>query len=348
MKVEFHLDKHQKPTSEKGIKVAYGTAKRGGYKARWYLILALIISPLLLLGYYFFRPYALTLAPAIITVEPIVITAPRSGIIQSIFTQEGDSVTRNQLLAVIEDPVLNKDIAFIKSELRSILTDQEKQSSHSFALYQTAIKQAEQNYDSVATIKQNYDKYLKQGDVSQVEYTAVLGAYHAAQNSLSASKINYQQAIIQEQQNRLAGNLAQVTRQLRQELATKEGLLQTLNVQPSLAGYIVEKSVVPGQSVKEGEPLYTIATEKTPIVIAYLNARHIDKVSLGREAKVLFPNGKKYAIKISKPTELASKLPPQLAKPFEGQKALLKVTFMFLEMPPSENWAEGMPAEVHF
>lgn len=30
MKVKFHLEKSQKPTTEHGMKVVYGTAKRGG------------------------------------------------------------------------------------------------------------------------------------------------------------------------------------------------------------------------------------------------------------------------------------------------------------------------------
>ena len=47
MKVNFHLDKKNKPQSESGMKVAYGQAKRGGYRLRWYLILAIVISPLL-------------------------------------------------------------------------------------------------------------------------------------------------------------------------------------------------------------------------------------------------------------------------------------------------------------
>lgn len=54
MKVNFHLDKKNKPQSESGMKVVYGQAKRGGYRLRWYLILAIVVSPLLFMAYYLF------------------------------------------------------------------------------------------------------------------------------------------------------------------------------------------------------------------------------------------------------------------------------------------------------
>ena len=55
MKVKFHLDKKNKPQSDDGVKVAYGQAKRGGYRFRWYLILSLVISPLLFVAYFFLK-----------------------------------------------------------------------------------------------------------------------------------------------------------------------------------------------------------------------------------------------------------------------------------------------------
>ncbi len=67
MKVNFHLDKKNKPQSESGMKVAYGQAKRGGYRLRWYLILAIVISPLLFMAYYLFKTQILVTAPGIVT-----------------------------------------------------------------------------------------------------------------------------------------------------------------------------------------------------------------------------------------------------------------------------------------
>ncbi len=78
MKVNFHLDKKNKPQSESGMKVVYGQAKRGGYRLRWYLILAIVVSPLLFMAYYLFRTQVLVTAPAIITSYPLTVTATRS------------------------------------------------------------------------------------------------------------------------------------------------------------------------------------------------------------------------------------------------------------------------------
>ncbi|MDA1378824.1 hypothetical protein PCI56_01760 [Plesiomonas shigelloides subsp. oncorhynchi] len=67
MKVNFHLDKQNNPQAENGVKVQYGAPKRGGYRMRWYMILAIVISPVVLMAYYLFRSQFLITAPAIVT-----------------------------------------------------------------------------------------------------------------------------------------------------------------------------------------------------------------------------------------------------------------------------------------
>lgn len=57
MKVKFHLEKDKQPTSDNGMKIIYGSAKRGGYRFRWYCILALVLSPILIMAYVFFQQY---------------------------------------------------------------------------------------------------------------------------------------------------------------------------------------------------------------------------------------------------------------------------------------------------
>ena len=37
------------PTVERGLKVEYAQAKRGGFRGRWYLLLVLVIAPVLVM-----------------------------------------------------------------------------------------------------------------------------------------------------------------------------------------------------------------------------------------------------------------------------------------------------------
>ena len=50
MKISYSAGaKSTRPTIEQGLKVDYAAAKRGAYKARWYMLLAVIILPMLLI-----------------------------------------------------------------------------------------------------------------------------------------------------------------------------------------------------------------------------------------------------------------------------------------------------------
>lgn len=102
MKVNFHLDKKNKPQSESGMKVVYGQAKRGGYRLRWYLILAIVVSPLLFMAYYLFRTQVLVTAPAIITSYPLTVTATRSAIVGPIPVNVGTEVAQDQALLLLK------------------------------------------------------------------------------------------------------------------------------------------------------------------------------------------------------------------------------------------------------
>ena len=57
MKISYSAgSKSTKPTIEQGLKVDYAAAKRGAYKARWYMLLAVIILPMLLILWLLSRP----------------------------------------------------------------------------------------------------------------------------------------------------------------------------------------------------------------------------------------------------------------------------------------------------
>ncbi|WP_303844683.1 hypothetical protein [Aeromonas sobria] len=57
MKVTFNPPKKQDATSDQGIRVLYAPAKRIAFRARWYLILLLAFSPVIILLWYLGREW---------------------------------------------------------------------------------------------------------------------------------------------------------------------------------------------------------------------------------------------------------------------------------------------------
>ncbi|MCF7352598.1 biotin/lipoyl-binding protein [Vibrio sp. CK2-1] len=348
MKVEFQLDKQKKPDSEQGMKVLYGQAKRGGYTIRWYMLLTLILSPLVLMAYLFYRNYLVISEPGVVTVEPIVITAKQNATISAINIVEGEKVKFGEVIIELSDPVLNSEIEQLSKEIDYVKSHSYQPNDNENQLYLTSINDSKRNLNAIAEIKKNYDLYQKRGQVSQVDYASIINLYGEAKQSYTNEKIQFDQIKKNTLENQIAGPTAQVLRQLQLEKSRKEAEQKTLSIKAPFDASIAEVIITNNQQVAQDDVLLILAPQVPPKVISYVNPKFIDKTKQGSKVTIVFPNGTKYAATISKPMEMANKLPPQLAKPFEGQPALLKVTISFDTIPDKQQWVEGMPIEVMF
>jgi hypothetical protein len=142
MEVKFHLDKKNNPQSNDGMKVGYGLAKRGGYRIRWFLILALILSPLVVAAYYFYRSNVLIIAPAILTSMPVIISSHEDGVVEEIRLKVGSSILHSQTILTISSRQLDAQISFIKDELNSLRAEP----SLVEILYLNAIKESKDSF----------------------------------------------------------------------------------------------------------------------------------------------------------------------------------------------------------
>nr|WP_086937462.1 HlyD family efflux transporter periplasmic adaptor subunit [Thaumasiovibrio occultus] len=346
MKVEFKLDKQQAPTSDKGVKVVYGPAKRAGYKVRWYLLLALILSPLLVMGYFLYREYVQVGAPGIITVQPLTITAAGDGVVEAVYVHGGDNIEQGQALTTIRDHVVESDILFLRSELDHLTQSDAGQAS--LKPYQAQLADAQQNLKEVDAIKRRYDEYLASQRVSQIDHATAVNLYATAEQAVNQSQIELDQAKAELERNALAGPITQLRMNLQRELNRNLTLREQLVVTSPIAGSLVDIYVQPGQRIEKGDELATISDVSSPKIIAYLSPKYIRYAQVGTQASVRLPGGQTLLATVSQPTEMASKLPPQLAKPFEGQPALIKVTLSFDDELDNQHWVEGMPVDVRF
>ncbi|GAJ74921.1 hypothetical protein JCM18905_656 [Vibrio sp. JCM 18905] len=339
MKVNFHLDKKNKPQSENGMKVVYGQAKRGGYRLRWYLILAIVISPLLFMAYYLFRTQVLVTAPAIITSHPLTVTATRSAIVGPVPVNVGTEVTQDQALLLLKDNALNKEIDFIKDELVKLSKNQVQSTDE---LYKSAIESSAEGLKKVRDIQKKYDLYRKKGQVSEVDYAAIVSVNNSLSNQLSSQKIAYVDAMRNLEELELAGPVTQEYRSLMRELVVKRAQQEDLTFRSPMNGRVLDIHVHEGgQNVSENTPLLTIARNVTPEITAFLNPKYLEYSNMETKAKVVFPDGRKFRATVSKPVEVVNKLPSELQSPFEGQPAYLKVTLSFDEPLEKSRWIEG-------
>ncbi|MGF1909248.1 biotin/lipoyl-binding protein [Vibrio kasasachensis] len=345
MKVNFHLDKKNKPQSESGMRIMYGQAKRSGYRLRWYLILGIVISPLLFIAYYLFYNQVLITAPGIVTSYPLTITASQSAIVEELKVKVGVDIGEGQTLLSLKDKSLLKEVRFLQAEIAKLSTDTVQSTD---ILYQIAIRNTKKSLEKVEKIQTKYDQFRKKGQVSEVDYAAIVNVSNALNSQLSSQEIAYVNAKQEREVRALAGPVSQQYRALAQELIVKRAQQENLVFTAPFNGRVLDIHVHEGQRVIENSALLTVAQNVTPEITAFLNPKYLEYSRLNTKAKIIFPDGTKFSATVSKPVEVVNRLPQELQSPFEGQPAFLKVTLSFDAPLEKTLWIEGVEVEVRF
>lgn len=349
MKIDFQLEKQKKPKSQKGMKVVYGGVKRTGYRIRWLLLLALIALPVLAVVYTLVKPSVFTIAQAVVSYNPVNIKASRQSVVSELHAESGDIVSTGQVLLVLKDTVLDSEIEFLLSEIISLKKYDEQRDRGRLALYETAKRQAENHVIEMKAIKEQFEGYNSEGLVGTSDYASVLDNYSAAIKQYSDSKIQLKLAKMQLSDEDYSGEIRNIIRSLEKELELKRSQKRALTIRSPFDAVVLSVIARAGESIDEGSEVIVLAPHiQRPEVIAYLDAKHVLLAQLGTTAKVQLPSGDWIEAYVSKPTQLASKLPIQLTKPFEGQRALLQVTLSFETDAIDNPLIEGMPVEVYF
>ncbi|MGY4015926.1 HlyD family secretion protein [Aeromonas molluscorum] len=326
----------------------YAPAKRLAFRARWYLILLLAFSPVIILLWYLGREWWLTEAPAIITTEPQLVVANGDGFIRSIYVTPGQSVSQGDTLMRFESPTLQANIEGRRIRLKSIELDKGVAEQAILNNLDEQISIAERGTREQEGIYKEYADYRKEKLVSSAEYASSLLSWTQSRISLQKARSEKTLQELQIQEDHLTGPLASARHSLEQELTEMEAISKQQQPRAPATGRVSDVLVQEGDWVFSGAPLALISKHEDPLVIAYVLPKYLSSMETGHKAIVKLPSGERLAARVARPVELADKLPAQLAAPFEGEKATLKVALSLDEKLSSGLLVEGLPVTVLF
>ncbi len=203
------------------------------------------------------------------------VSAKVDGIILSLPVKEGDSVTKNDLIAVIENEVQNNQLqdalVVYKDAVKNAAPD-----SPQLQNIQTQIDQAEQQ---LKFDKENYMRYKELWDkksVSMLDFEKAELQYKAAQNHLLALQKQYKEV-----QNALQ---LSVERSLVQ-VNTQRSLLKDYELTTEVSGKVINLFKKQGELAGRGEPIAKIGSGKY-IIRLFVSEDDITKVNIGQTAAV--------------------------------------------------------------
>ncbi|WP_371185902.1 HlyD family secretion protein [Thalassotalea maritima] len=342
MKIQFQTEKQKNPIRNDGFDVMYAPAKRVAFRFRWYLLVLLILSPLVIFGWHLLDDELLVQADGILTTQPVVLHAPQPVFVKKIKVRDGDSVTAKDILVELSSPVVERQYALLQTKHNTFKELHQKGLQNLELLYNQQIASLKASDRDSKRLSAKYKDYQQRGVLPLSDRLLIEQTDVQSKNRYQQALISFESAVSQHRN----GPLAKTVLDIELALAEAQARSEMLNLVAPKGGLINEVLVEEGEFLGEGEPILTLSNLTEPVVIVYLQPKRMDYAKIGQTATIKFPNGDKYEGKINRPVQMTQQLPPSLTGPFDVSKAMIKITLDISPVP--KHMVEGLPVKVRF
>jgi HlyD family secretion protein len=280
--------------------------------------LGLVVVAGVVYGFTRFRPQQITLT-GIVTTHDVVVSPQVAGAVSRLLVTEGDSVAKDQLLAVIAPGELAADRAYYEHsaegyasqvhESEAALRYEQRETANQIRQQEAMLASTEaQQAEAVASLEDARLTYERlqplaaQGAESPQDLDHARTAYDAAKAKAAAleRQVEAQQAALALAQ----GNAEQVTQRrsqvltVQQQRAAADAQMTKADVRlgytelhAPIAGIVDVRAVRQGEVVNAGEPVLTLINPDDLWVRIDVEETYIDRVRLGDTVQVRLPSG---------------------------------------------------------
>jgi len=272
------------------------------------------------LGYYFYsRPPAALVLTGLVTTDDVTVSPQIGGQISQLLVAEGDTVKKEQLLAVITPDELRAESLFYAQSAAGLTSqvaeseaalrfqerqtaDQIRQAESTLAASESQVAASEADLESARLTFSRTENLSRQGVVSSQELDQARTTRDAAQAKLDALKrqVEAQRAAVA-----LARSSAEQTSMRRSQVVTTQHQQAAANAQRAKAdvrlaytevkapidGIIDTRVVRVGEVVTPGQPLVTLVNPDDLWIRADVEETYIDRVRIGDMLTVRLPSG---------------------------------------------------------
>jgi HlyD family secretion protein len=269
--------------------------------------------------YYLHRPAAPLVLTGIVTTNDVVVSPQIAGRIGQLLVSEGETVKKDQLVAVIEPGEMTADISYYAQSTQG-LADQVTQAAAALRYQQQqttdSIRQAEATQASaeaqqaaaaadVENARLSFERTQKmsaQGIVPVEQFDQARTAYDAAKARLDSLKKQVEAARaavalarsnaeqVAMRRSQLQSNQHQVAAAAAQQTKADVRLSYT-EIHAPIAGIVDVRPVRIGEVVTPGQPIVTLINPDDLWVRADVEETYIDRVRIGDRLTVRLPSG---------------------------------------------------------
>lgn len=356
MRVKFRSSKQAMPDHEHGMRIQYGVAKKTLPKLRWYLILLVAASPIILFFGNIIYSFVVVDAPGVIRLPTNIIRSTVSGTVSQIYVKDRDHVVEDQILMTLQNPDLEAKINRIEGDIidlesiKPIVNKQQKNKvvRHLNEQLKSARKLLSFRKERLDSIQYLFD----QGAATLAELSTASSRYDQA--SISYNNIKRDIAKEQEissQDIQLQTNTQQneiLRNKLKRELTLLKEQRMRQSIRANTDGKITELPVTQGEFIASGTHLLSISTQDKASITAFLDPKDARFANVGQTAVVKLPNGIRFPAVVDSVPKLTSQIPSNTVGPLGARPRGIVV-----ELLPKINFkddfrVQGLPVTVKF
>ena len=278
MKIKFSKN-IQSSNNVDGMKVMYPPTKRLLSRWRWYLIILLAVSPLLLILNRVLLNSFFVQTSGTIYLKKINIVAPITGNLMALYTRTGDIVHKDAPLILVGDPKLVEKRLLVQREIESTELFRDDHLEKMLSMAQTNEKKLANDVDKLRRLMRYGAATTSEIAAAEVRHDSVL------RDLIRAREDSYVRR-------------SQSLRQLK-ELEIIEDMEKKLSISSPVNGQVLMVNAMPETSFIQGTTLLTIADFDDISILAYVQEKDVARIVLRGTAVVQFPSEDSFTCHVS-------------------------------------------------
>ena len=192
-----------------------------------------------------------------------------TGVVLERFVQEGDRVSRGDVLLVLKSDEISAQVRQAEVELKELATTRRPQAEFDLANAKVQLEQAQRE----AVRRRNTEL----GILSAEEREKSIEAEKLARNNLESARLKVAS---------LAPDKVEETK-LREQLAALQAQLAKTKIRAEVSGIILTRNVEPGDLVQPSQTLFTIALDGATEIRVPFDERNLPLLALQQKAAVI-------------------------------------------------------------
>jgi len=246
---------------------------------RVYLPVIIVVVAIVIGGLYWYKEYSkyVSTDDAYIDADKVSISPKILGRIVKLYADEGDTVTKNMLLAEIDstDLLAQKSQALAR---RQQAVAAKIQAEAKYRYDKESIKLLEINLDKATDDYNRAQEQYKGNVITQEQYDHLKKAHQSAEAQLEAAKTQLDVSKAQ------VGSAGAAVESADAEIKLIETQLKNTKLYAPDNGVIAKRWLLPGEIAQPGQSIFTLYTDTKYCVLVYLEETKLANVHKGQEA----------------------------------------------------------------